>query len=112
MKINPDKTRAMKITFTRTHHDIPAMCSGGETLGRVTTFILLGIIVSSDLTWGAHCHYMNENCSRRLYVLLMLKPASVPATDVLKMICLSRIKPLLEYAWQVWHTSAPDLGSE
>ena len=39
----------------------------------VTTFKLLRVIVSSDLTWGAHCDYLHKKCCRRLYLLLVLK---------------------------------------
>ena len=111
MKINPDKTKTMEITFTRTHYNIPPVCMCNEPLESVTTFKLLGIIFSSDLTWGAHVDYLYRKCSRRLYLLIMLKRAGVPTRDILR-ICLSMIRSVLEYACQVWHTSLSGAHSD
>ena len=78
------------------------MCN--EPLESVTTFKLLGIIFSLDLTWGAHVDYLYRKCSRRLYLLIMLKSAGVPTRDILR-IYLTMIRSVLDYACQVWHTS-------
>ena len=111
MKINPDKTKTMEITFTRTLYDIPPVCMCNEPLESVTTFKLLGIIFSSDLTWGAHVDYLYRKCSRRLYLLIMLKRAGVPTRDILR-IYLTMIRSVLEYACQVWHTSLSGAHSD
>ena len=111
MRINPDKTKAMEITFTHTDYDIPSVCICNHPLESVTTFKLLGIIFSSDLTWGAHVDYLYRKFSRRLYVLVMIKRAGVSTRDILR-IYLTMIGPVLEYACQVWHTSLSGAHSD
>ena len=72
---------------------------------------LLGIIFSSDLTWGAHVDCLYRKCSRRLYLLIMLKRAGIPTRDILR-IYLTMIRSVLEYACQVWHTSLSGAHSD
>ena len=89
----------------------PPVCMCNEPLESMTTFKLLGIIFSSDLTWGAHVNYLYRKCSRRLYLLIMLKRAGVPTRDILR-IYLTMIRSVLEYACQVWHTSLSGAHSD
>ena len=102
MKITPDKTKTTETTFTGTHCDtLSPVCMREEPLQSVTTFKLLGIILSSDLTWGVHVDYLHRKCSRRLYLLIMLKRTGVPIRDILRT-CLTMIRSVSEYACQVW----------
>ena len=89
----------------------PPVCMCNEPLESVTKFKLLGIIFSSDLTWVAHVDYLYRKCSRRLYLLIMLKRAGVPTRDILR-IYLTMIRSVLEYACQVWHTSLSGAHSD
>ena len=63
MKINPDNTKTMEITFTSTHHDVPLLCTWVARLWSEwqLTFKLLGVIVSSDLTWGAQSDNLHKS---------------------------------------------------
>ena len=46
---------------------------GDNTIERVTTYKLLGIIISNDLKWSEHIDYISKNASRRLHSLRILK---------------------------------------
>ena len=89
----------------------PPVCMCNEPLESVTAFKLLGIIFSSDLTWGAHVDYLYRKCSRRLHLPIMLKRAGVPTRDILR-IYLTMIRSVLEYVCQVWHTSLSGAHSD
>ena len=52
-------------------------------------------------TWHDHV-YITAKASPRLYFLCMLKRAGVSSTDI-HQVYISIIRPLLEYACEVWH---------
>ncbi len=62
----------------------------------------MGLIFSSDLTWGKHVDYIVAKASKRLYVIYQLIRAGIPVADVIIVYC-SLIRSILEYACQVWH---------
>jgi hypothetical protein len=74
------------------------------SLDTVQSFKLLGITISSDLTWNIHVDNICAKASKRLYALRILKRNGVPAADLLTIFC-TFIRLVLEYACQVWHTS-------
>ena len=74
---------------------------GDNTIERVTTYKLLGIIISNDLKWSEHIDYVSKKASRRLHSLRILKKADVNRDGILK-VYLTTIRPILEYGVQVW----------
>jgi len=50
---------------------------------RVTTFKLLGITLSSDLSWEAHINAICAKVAPRLYYLKQLRRAGLPSGDLL-----------------------------
>ena len=42
---------------------------GNNTVECVTTYKLLGIIISNDLRWNEHIDYISKKASKRLYSL-------------------------------------------
>ncbi len=78
----------------------------GLNIEIVQTFKLLGVIISSDLTWNAHIDYICTKASKRLYALRILKRSGAPANDLITVFC-AFIRPVLEYASPVWHFSLP-----
>jgi len=65
MLINTSKTKEMVIYFGKQWclDDIPPLCRNIE---RVVTFKLLGVVISSDLTWDAHVSYILSKCAKRM----------------------------------------------
>ena len=99
MQLNGDKTKEMIITFRRTckNSATPPVLIGDKEVERVTTFKLLGCIISSQLTWSAHVDYLISKGSQRLYFLCLLRRASVGPDEIL-CVYVSTIRSLLEYA--------------
>ena len=56
MTINTNKTKELIICFNKkvNAEDVPPLCINGNNIERVATLILLGVFVSSDLSWDYH----------------------------------------------------------
>ena len=74
---------------------------GGSPVRRVETFKILGVHLSSDLTWNVHIEYIMKKASKRLYALRSLKKAGVQPSDLVGIYC-ALIRSVLEYAAPVW----------
>ena len=72
---------------------------------------LLGVTFSCDLTWDAQIEDIHTKACQRLHFLRLLRRAGVQCGHIVH-IYTSLIRPLLEYACPVWHTSLPDTLSE
>ena len=59
------------------------------------------MIISDELKWNAHVHYVIAKAAKRLYALRLLKRAGVMPKDILK-VYLCNVRSVLEYAAQVW----------
>ena len=64
---------------------------------QVSTFKLLGVHLSEDLTWAVHCDYIVKKANRWLYALRQLKECKVPSPDIVHIYC-ALIRSILEYA--------------
>ena len=63
---------------------------------------MLGVYISSDLSWNIHIDYIVKKASKRLlYALRVLARAGVSQTDLVLIYC-SLIRSVLEYAAPVW----------
>ena len=71
---------------------------------RVVNFKLLGVILSDNLKWDDHVLMICAKCSSRLYFLKHLKRACVDTKDLI-FFYITMIRPVLEYASPVWHSS-------
>ena len=94
MKLNPKKCKEMLI-------NLRPIVLDNNTVERVTTYKLLGIIISNDLKRNEHIHYLSKKASKRLYSLGILKKVVVNRGGIVK-VYLTTITPILEYGVQVW----------
>jgi hypothetical protein len=76
----------------------------GQQIERVTTFKLLGLIVNNALKWNDHVSAICTKASKRLHFLKLLKRAAM-STDEQLHYYHTVIRPVLEYACVVWHSS-------
>ena len=75
MKLNPKKCKEMLINFMQNDNfTIRPIVLGNNTVKRVTTYKLLGIIISNDLKWSKNIDYMyiSKNALKHLYSLRIL----------------------------------------
>ena len=78
----------------------------GKELEVVTRAKLLGITLSSDLSWNDHINEVIKKASKRLYFLVQLKRAKVPRKD-LGLFYFTCIRSVLDYAVPVFYYSLP-----
>ena len=105
MQLNVDKTKELIVSFSRKHppNDIPPVTIADKELERINCPKVLGLCISSDLSWRSHVDYICPNASRRLYFLSMLKRADASQRDLL-MFYKAAVRFLVGYARVVWLT--------
>ena len=79
----------------------PSISLSGAPVDRVTVFKLLVVHVASDLKWSHHVDAITSKAAARLHFLKQLKRSGAD------LLCFygTVIRPVLEYACPVWHTS-------
>ena len=109
MRINARKTKEMIICFCRNDNhvaSIPRIVLDDNDIERVTQAKVLGVTLSSDLSWNAHVDTIVSKARKRVFTIYQLKRAGIRQCDLLR-VYVSVIRPVLEYACPVWHTSLP-----
>ena len=104
MRLNASKTKELLVYFGRKTLDVPQVVINEVPVERVHSAKLLGVTLTDDLSWGEHISKIYTKCSQRVYFLRLLARAGAPPTDIVK-IYMSIIRPVLEYACQVWHAA-------
>ena len=68
MMTSINKTKDLIICFNKkvSAEDIPPLCINGNNIERVNTFKLLGVFVSSDLSWDYHVMYILRKVTKRM----------------------------------------------
>ena len=92
----------MPISFTKSQQEFEPILINGDALEVVDSVKLLGLNISSDLTWNIHINEILKKASKRLYFLLQLKRAKVIRTD-LGLFYSSCIRSIMDYAVPAYH---------
>ena len=103
MRLNEKKCKEITfITFLKYQPSpVPHMFLNGAAIGRVSSFKLLGVTLSNDLSWNDHCDEMFKKACKRLYALRSLKAAGLNQKDLVLVYC-SLVRSVFEYASPVW----------
>jgi len=103
MIINRSKSKEV-ILGSLTKQPIPCLTVQSDVIERVTTFKLLGVTLSNDLSWEAHVNTICAKVDPRLYYLKQLGCAGLSSDDLLHFY-LKIIRPVLEYRYgcAAWH---------
>ena len=103
MKLNCKKTK--EIVLGPLQKDPPPqLVVDNHAVERVTSFKLLGIHISSNMKWDAHIDFICAKAASRLHFLKVMRKAC-PNTGDLACFYTTVIRPVLEYACPVWHSS-------
>ena len=109
MRINTSKTKEICFCKDRTYvESLPYIDINGTDIERVTQAKVLGVTISS---WNAHVDEIFAKAWKRLYVIYQLKRAGINQVDLVR-IYVSVIRPVVEYAFTVWHTNLPKYLSD
>jgi len=104
MKINSKKTKEMLLGPIGRNQQPPALHLAGHQLERVTSFKLLGVIISDTLKWDDYITSICSKAAKRLHFLKLLKRSGI-ATDDLLYYYTSVVLPVLEYGSIIWHAN-------
>ena len=78
MELDPKKCKEMNITFLKHNHIcFSPIYVGGAPVELVSTFKLLGVQLTNDLTWNIHVDYVIKKANSRLYSLRKLRKAGL-----------------------------------
>ena len=105
-QLNTDKCKELRISFARHKPDLPPLMACGNALEVVDSAKLLGVTISSNLTWNLHVAEVIKKTSKRLYFLLQLKRAHVPKNDLVTFYT-TCVRSVCDYAVQVFFSSLP-----
>ena len=76
MRLNPTKCREVIVNFLQFQ---PSSINGLQLMGsvvkRVSSYKMLGVYVSHDLTWSTHIEYVYDKANKQLHALRLLKRA-------------------------------------
>ena len=78
MKINSDKSNEMLISFMQDpdfRSTVPRLIIDGNEIDNVQYAKLLGVTISSDLTWNKHVENSVSKAGKRVYMLYQLNRA-------------------------------------
>ena len=106
MKLNASKTKEMRVNFSFSSPSYPPIVIDNQTVSIVKHAKLLGVNVSNDLKWNLHVNAICKKASKRLYALRLLRRNALPDSVLVKVYC-TCVRPILEYACEVWHSNLP-----
>ena len=104
MKINFKKTKLMIFNPSRNIDFLPNFAVERQHIEVVEETKLLGLVISSDLSWSRNTDYMVGRCNSKMWVIRRLKNLGANESDLLDVYC-KQIRSILEFAVPVWNSS-------
>ena len=104
MRINYRKTKMIVFNPSKAKDFQPKFELSNNLVEVVEESKLLGVVISSDLSWSANTSYMISRANKKLWFLRRLKALGAEDED-LKEVYIKQIRSILEYAVPVWHSS-------
>ena len=102
MRLNKKKCKDMVNNFLKYQPTvITPIQLNGIVIDRVSSYKLLGVIISNDLSWNEHCDSIHKKATKRLFVLRTLKRVGLGTNDLVLVYC-SIVRSIVEYASPVW----------
>ena len=96
-RLNEKKCKDMVINFLKYQPTVITLIQlNGIVIDRVSSYKLLGVIISNDLSWNEH-----KKATKRLFVLRTLKRVGLGTNDLVLVYC-SIVRSIVEYASPVW----------
>ena len=99
MKLNPSKCKELRIDFLQYKpSDLPPLEISGSVIEQVSSYKLLGVYLSHNLSWSIHYDYIVNRARKRLYAIRVLRKSGLPPADLIQVYC-SLVRPILELVW-------------
>ena len=110
MKLNASKCKELIVDFTKDRQLFLPLEIDGVLVERVKSarvLIIVGLIIQGDMKWNEHVNSIVKKAGKRLYMLRIQKRSNANIETLLT-VYTTVIRPVLEYACQVWHFNIPD----
>ena len=105
MKINHKKTKIIPFNFSKKFDFLPQLhFPDCEPLEVIYETRLLGVTITSNLSWAAHVDDITKRAMQKLWVLIRLKSLG-ETSDQLTTVYQTRVRSTLEFAAPVFHRS-------
>ena len=104
MKINFSKTKTMLFNPCLKKDFLPSFDVEGTPVELVEHTKLLGVILSSNLSWSANTDYIVDRCNKKIWVIRRLKKLGANHDDLLD-VFYKQIRSILEFAAPVWNSA-------
>ena len=104
MKLNIAKTKLMMFNPYKSKDFMPEFNINQTRIELVEEAKLLGVIISSDLSWAANTEYITKRCNKKTWMLRRLKNLGASQKDLLD-VYIKQIRSLAEFAVPVWNSS-------
>ena len=113
MHLKESKCKELRISFSTTNVEFEpiSIIVNNKEIEVVPSATLLGLSISNDFKWNTHIENVCKKVSSRLYFLRQLKRAKLPSNDLL-LFYVTCIRPVAEYACEVFHDSLPKYLSD
>ena len=82
VQLNSEKCKELRILFTKKQSEFHPILVNGNQLEVVRSAELLGVIMTSNLSWNGHINETVKKASKCLYFLVQLKRAKLPGRDL------------------------------
>lgn len=85
--LNADECKVMNIDIKQNRHAFLPVIIDEKELSVVNSAKILGVTLSSDLTWNDHMSEVIKGANKRLYFLVFLKKVGVSPCDIVNFYC-------------------------
>ena len=111
MILNHSKCKELIISFAKDVPNLRPLFIKDHCITLVPSAKVLGLYFSSDLSWNVHVEHIVCKASKRLFFLRVLKRSGLGLSSLIQ-VYTTCIRPVLEYACQVWNFNSPDYLKE
>ena len=111
MQLKESKCKELRINFSTGESSFDPIIINNKDIEVVHSVKLLGLTITDNLKWNNHIESVCKKISTRLYFLRQLKRAKLPPKDLL-LFYVTCIRPVAEYACEVFHDSLPKYLSD
>ena len=111
MQLKESKCKELRINFSTGESSFDPIIITNKDIEVVHSVKLLGLTITDNLKWNNHIESVCKKISTRFYFLRQLKRAKLPLKDLF-LFHVTCIRPVAEYACEVFHDSLPKYLSD
>ena len=104
MKLNIKKTKLMLFNPCSSKDFMPEIVINNTRIDLVEEIKLLGVMLTSDLSWAANTRYIVGRCNSKIWMLRRLKKLGASSEDLLE-VYFKQIRSVAEFAAPVWNSA-------